>query len=154
MQRLLLGVTIIFLYSCTSLVVPEVPEYRLNQTGDLIVSDSSNLWRFFESRRPRRVLQATLIVKNMNPKKQYQINLADSFVDINGVREKISCKDTQNSNQIQLKESAQAKIICDLELHATEQNKLGIKDTRAVLNIPTDQNVIQIDRLFRIEEFQ
>lgn len=154
MQRIFLGMTFVFLCSCTSLVVPEVPEYRLNQSGDLIVSDSSNLWRFFESRRPRKVLQATLIVKNMNPKKNYQINLADSYVDINGVHEKVPCKDVQNSNQTQLQAGAQTKIICDFELHATEQNKLGAKDTRVVLKIPTDQNVIQIDRLFRIEEFQ
>lgn len=142
---------------CTHLKYSEIPEYRLSKAGPFLVSESPELWRFYQRSvfaKKDHVIQ--FLVKNTENKDQVLL-LPKATVMAGMERTSLQCEDVKfkQSQNILLKNDQMAHIVCVIDLTPTDKNQLALKDSIIKIDIPTESGaLLSLERMYRIEEFQ
>lgn len=144
----------LLLSGCMHIKYPEIPEYKLRKTGPFLVSESPNLWRFFESHSSDGPLEVQVLIKNADSK-EHLLHIEQASLVANKQRTPADCKDINGSRtSLALKSDEMVRVTCRIDIKATPENQVGNRDSIVVLEIPSDEGVVSTERLFRIEEFQ
>lgn len=142
---------------CTHLKYSEIPEYRLSKAGPFLVSESPELWRFYQRSvfaKKDRLIQ--FLVKNTDSKDQVLL-LPKAMVVAGMEKTPLQCEDvkSEQSQNIRLKNDQMAHVVCLIDLTPTDKNQLALKDSIIKIDIPTESgSLLSLERMYRIEEFQ
>lgn len=154
MKILVTILSIVFLFGCTHLKFPEIPEYKIDRSQNFVISQSPELWRFFARDYRFKERKVDLILRNISKEDQV-LAITQARVQANQSNVPLECtKIGGEKADIPLKPGESARVICPVVLQPDEKNQLGTKDTIAKILIPNGKQTLGIEMLFRIEEFQ
>lgn len=134
---------------------PEFPEYKIFKSGSFIVSESPEFWHFYTRPwRKSKEITAEFLAQNYTATSA-SVYLKQAKILINLETSPIACQTNEGSaDTMAIAPEARVRIKCTLEIVPNEKNQLRLKDTIAVVEVPTDSETIKIERLLRIEEFE
>lgn len=141
---------------CTHLKFPEIPEYKLSKSGPFILSESPELWKFYErSFSTQNKKDVEFLVKNISSEAK-ALYISKATIDINGERTPLPCQqEPKVEGDLKVASQGTVRIQCQLNIQPTPGNHLGQKDSIVKLEIPYEGGTnLVLERLYRIEEFQ
>lgn len=155
-MKAFLFLPVVLVLGCVQFRYTEIPEYRLTQSGPFIVSESPELWRFFELSADKTQPKSVNFLVANSSSKEAVLFLDKALIRIHQEQKSLSCSSTTDKkSSLVLKPDGIVQIHCQLEIVPNDLNKLGFKDSIAYISVPSDAgSAVTIERRFRIEEFR
>ncbi|WP_413557665.1 hypothetical protein [Bdellovibrio sp. HCB209] len=142
---------------CSHLKYAEIPEYKINKLGPFIVSESPELWRFYERNYGKDSERNVQFLVSNADSREHSLQLDKARIIANQEVLTVKCEDvaSKESGSKKLSAGVAIKVKCPLNLSPNSANQLGMRDTIVRLEVPTDgKEVVALERIYRIEQFQ